>query len=168
METTNRVLPTDYGITDYLRYYNKGRKDKITRLQYNKIISDFNSQIVLMIINEGLEFKIPKVSTTICVRKTKRIPKFVDGKFVNTIPVDWKATKELWASDEDAKEKKILLRFLNNHTSKHIFRIKMLKYGAIYKNKKVYKFKPARSFQRDLAKRIKDPNQDSFQAYNLF
>lgn len=161
-------ISRDYGITNFYKYYKKNSLNPVSAIKYNNIISDFNSTIVQMIIEEGLEYKIPKISNTICIRKYKNVPKIQDGKLINKGPIDWKSTKELWASDEEAKEKKIILKYLNNHTSKYIFRIKMLKHGRIYKNKSYYKFKPARSFQRLLAKRILNPNLETFNAYNLF
>lgn len=164
----SKRISKDYGMSDYYNYYKKNNNNPVKALKFNKIISDFNSEIVRLIIEEGLEYKLPKISNTICVRKNKSIPKIKDGKLINKTPIDWKSTKELWESDPEAKEKKIILRYLNNHTSKYIFRIKMLKYGKHYKNKSYYKFKPARSFQRNLAKRILNNNLETFDAYTLY
>ena len=164
---SNRVKK-DYGMSDYYKYYKKDLENPITTIKFNKIISDFNREIVDLVISENLEYRPTKLQFTFCIRKTKKVPKIKDGKLINTSPIDWKSTKELWLQNEEAKEKKLLLRFLNNHTFKHVFRIKGLKQGYIYKNKKNYKFKPARSFQRLLAKRILDPTLENFEAYKLY
>lgn len=163
----NRIKK-DYGMSDYYKYYCNNSSSPISSNKFNKIISDFNNEIVNLIINENLEYRPTKLQFTFCIRKTKKIPKIKDGKLVNTSPIDWKSTKELWESNEEAKEKKILLRFLNNHTFKYVFRIKGLKHGLRYKNKIYYKYKPARRFQRLLAKRILDSSLENFDAYKLY
>ena len=161
-------IKRDYGLNDYFKYYTKNSTKKVDKLKYNKIISEFNKSIVDLMINEGIEFTPTKLQFTFCIRKIKKTPTIKDGKLINTSPIDWKSTNELWENNPVAKEKKILLRFLNTHTFKHVFRIKAFKQGLIYANKKLYKFKPARSFQRLLAKRILDPNQVNFDAYKLY
>lgn len=164
----NKRIKKDYGMIDYYNYYCKNSTNPQSKLKFNKIISEFNKEVVDLIINEGLEFKPTKLQFTFCIRKSKRVPKIIEGKLVNNTPIDWKSTNELWESDSEAKDKKILLRYLNNHTSKYVFRIKILKLGINYKNKKYYKYKPARSFQRLLAKRILDNNLDNFDAYKMY
>ncbi|HEX8586048.1 MAG TPA: hypothetical protein VF680_16765 [Allosphingosinicella sp.] len=153
---------------DYFKYYKTNSKNPVSSQKFNKVISEFNKAIVDAIINDGLEYTPPKLQMTFCIRKYKKLIKIENGKLVNNNPIDWKTTKQLWDDDADAAERKILIKFLNNHTSKYIFRIKVLKTGYFYKNKKFYKFKACRSFQRRLAKRILDPNQDNFQAYDLY
>ena len=102
------------------------------------------------------------------IRKNKRGIKLVDNKVVNTHPIDWKTTTQLWETDEDARKKKLIIRFLNNHTSKYVFRILMLKGKGTYLNKKFFRYKPPRSFQRTLAKRILDPNLENYEAYRQY
>lgn len=162
-------IKVDYGMFDYYKYYVKNSGSDIDRTTFNKIVSDFNSEIANAIINEGLEFKPKYVQLTICVRKSKRVPRIDEnGKLINTMPVDYKSTKELWERDPEAKEKKLVLRYLNNHTGKYVFRIKAIKSGYTYSNKKYYKFKAVRKFARDLGKRILDQDLDKFDAYKLY
>lgn len=161
-------IQVDYGMPDFYKYYVENSKDPVSRKDFNRIVSEFNKNIVDAIINKNLEFTPVNIQLTLCVRKSIRIPKIKDGKLVNTAPIDYKTTKALWAKDPEAAEKKILIRYLNNHSSKNVFRIKIIKTGFAYTNKKFYKFKPCRSFQRDLAKRILDENKDNFDAYNLY
>ena len=164
----NKRVKKDYGMSDYYNYYLKNSNNPQSKSKFNKIVSEFNEGVVDLIINESVEFKPTKLQFTFCIRKTKRVPKIKEGKLINTTPIDWKATNQLWESDSEAKDKKILLRYLNNHTFKYVFRIKALKSGQNYKNKKYYKYKPARSFQRLLAKRILDNDLDNFDAYKLY
>jgi hypothetical protein len=165
----NNRVKKDYGMLDYYKYYLKNNSNvPQSKSKFNKVISEFNKGVVNLIINEGVEFKPTKLQFTFCIRKAKRVPKIKEGKLINTTPIDWKSTNQLWESDNEAKNKKILLRYLNNHTFKYVFRIKVLRFGQNYKNKKYYKYKPARSFQRLLAKRILDNNLDNFDAYKLY
>lgn len=164
----NKRVKKDYGMSDFYKYYCKEKEQPISALKFNKIVSEFNYELRNLIIESNLEYRHSKLQITFCIRKIKKVPKIENGKLVNTSPIDWKSTKELWLNNKEAAEKKILLKFTNNHTFKYIFRIKGLKHGLIYKNKKYYKFKPARSFQRLLAKRILDPTLENFDAYKLY
>ena len=165
---TKGKIPADFGIKDYFQYYKNVSSNPVSSVKFNKVISEFNQKIVNMLINDGLEFTPVTLGITFCIRKSKRVPRIKDSKLVNPNPIDWKTTNELWRQDSDALEKKIIIRFLNNHTSKYVFRIKAIKDGRLYKNKRFYRFKACRSFQRNLAKRILDPNQDNFEAFELY
>lgn len=150
---------------DYYRYYSKGRETPVSKLKFNKIITEFNKEIVNHIINDGMLYKLPALNMEIFITKSKRKPRIVDGKLINNVPVDWKATNALWNEDDDAREKKLLVRYNNSHTSGYVFKVSLNKYNSRVKNKSYYKFKPNRKFQRDLATRIKDPNKDNFDAF---
>lgn len=166
---TEGKINSHYGMSDYYKYFKKLHPElKIERKTYCNIIENFNKQLINLIINDNIDYKFPSIGSSISIRKNKQTVKIQEGKIVNTSPVDWVATNKLWFDDKEAKEKKLLVRFLNSHTSKHVFRIKFKKYLYGFKNKKYYKFKPVRSFTRDLAKRIKDENQERYNAYNLY
>lgn len=158
----------NYGINDYYKYYTSNYENAVSSQKFNKVISEFNGKIVNAIINDGLDYTPPKLQLSFCIRKYKKVIKIENGKLINTNPIDWKTTNDLWKSDNDAAEKKILIRFLNNHSSKYIFRIKILKVGYNYKNKKYYRFKACRGFQRALSARILDPYKNNFNAYDLY
>lgn len=165
---TEGKINAHYGLKDYYKFYCKDNPNAVSAKKFNKVISECNKGIVDLIINDGLEYTPVKLQLTFCIRKTKRVPKIKDGKLINTNPIDWKSTKELWETYEESKEKKTIIRYLNNHTSKNIFRIKALKTGLGYPNKKLYKFKAVRGFSRTLSERIFDPKKDNFEAYELY
>lgn len=165
---TEGRIKVDYGMTDYYKYYCKDHENPVSRIIFNKIITAFNEKIVDLIINDGLEFTPTTLQMTFCIRKTQRIPKIKNGKLINTSPIDWKTTNKLWEEDSEAKEKKILIKFLNNHSSKYVFRIKSIKSGYAYTNKKLYRFKASRFFQRSLSARILDTSKDNFNCFNLY
>lgn len=165
---TEGKIKAHYGMKDYYKFYCKDNPNKVSAAKFNKVMSECNEGIVNLIINQGLEYIPIKIQMIFCVRKTKRIPRIKNGKLVNTNPIDWKATLELWDTYEESKENKTIIRYLNNHTSRNIFRIKALKTGLHYPNKKLYKFKAVRGFSRSLGVRIFDPNKDNFEAYELY
>jgi hypothetical protein len=161
-------IPTDYGMKDYYNFYSEKYNSNMPRTKYNKIISDINQGIIDLMLNEGFEFKIPHINSTIMIKKDKRTPRIVNGKVINPSPVDWVTTRKLWESDPEAEEKKILVRYVNSHTSGYVFRIYLKKFGATFKNRSVYKFKASRKFQRELTARINDENKDRFDTYLLY
>lgn len=163
-------LKGDYGIGDYYKYYKKkyDHDDTISRQTYNKILTDFNAGIIDLVIEQHLIFYIPFLGLEIFIKKDKRKPKIVNGKLVNNVPINWKATTDLWGRDEEAKEKKVLVRYSNSHTSGYVFRIYCKKFKSRIRQKRLYKFKPSRKFQRALSARILDPNKDNFDAFLLY
>jgi hypothetical protein len=169
IKRTKGKIKVDYGMSDYYKHYIKNSKNPVKSVsQFNHIVSEFNKKIAEAIINEELEYNPIMVQITFAIRKHKQVVKIVNNKLLNKNPVDWKTTNQLWSEDSEAKEKKLLIRYQNNHSSKYIFRIKMMKTGYSYTNKKYYKFKPCRSFARNLAKRILNEDLEPFQAYNLY
>ena len=166
---TEGKIKSHYGMRDYFNYFKKNNPNlNINRTLYSKIISDINFEITNLIIEDNLTYVLPYLGSSLSIRKTKNIPKIKNNKLYNTSPVDWKTTNELWESDKEAKENKILVRYLNEHTSRHVFRIYFKKYILYFKNKQYYSFKPCRDFSRMLAKRIKDENKDKYDSYLLY
>lgn len=161
-------IPTHYGIPDYYKYYKQNYDNPVDSKRYHKVISELHIKLVDAIINNGFSFNLSPLTYNISIRKIKKVPTIKDGKLVNTIPVNYKETMQLWRENEEARENKILIRHVNHHTSKYVFRIKMLKSKANYANAKYYKFKPCRNFQRSLAERIFDEDKENFDTYQLY
>lgn len=159
---------SDYGIRDYRRFYEKKYNNGKPCPNYSKIISEFNTNIIDLILNDSLSYTLPYLLFEIMIRKEKRIPKIKDGLLINNNPIDWKATLELWEKDEEAKEKKLRVRHNNYHTSGYIFRIYMKKFKSAIKFKSYFKIKPNRKFQRALTDRINDPKKEVFDAFLLY
>ena len=166
---TEGKIISHYGITDYYKYFKKDNPTlKITYQQYTKIIKQFNENLINLIIDENVTYVLPYLGSSLSIRKTKRIPRIVDGKLYNPTPVDWVATNKLWDEDEEAKDKKLLVRYNNNHTSKYVFRVSFRKYIHPFINKKYYNFQTSRKFSRLLAARINDENKDKYDTFLLY
>jgi len=155
-------------MSDYYNFFKKEYKLDISNKKFYDVIADFNREIVNLIIEENLDYQLPYLGSSISITKIKQVPKIKDGKLINNSPIDWVATNKLWNDDEEAKEKKLLVRFSNYHTSKYIFKIYFKKYIYSFKNKKYFKFKSIRSFSRLLGKRIKDDNKEKYDAFLLY
>ncbi len=159
----------DYGIKDYYNSYKKRNKESpVSRSKFNSIITEYNKAICELIIEDNLIYQVPFLNLQFVIRKDKRKPRLIGSKLVNPTPVDWKTTKELWERDEEAKEKKLLVRYNNSHTFGYVFRIYMKKYRCKTKHSKFMKYRPNRTFQRNLAKRIKDQSKEMYDAYLLY
>lgn len=166
---TEGKIKTHYGKKDYYKYFKINNPDlNITAKTFSDVISDFNKEIINLIIEENLEYNIPYLGSSISIKKNKRVPKIVNGKLYNTSPVDWVATNKLWDEDKEAREKKLLVRYLNNHTSKFVFKIQFKKYNNYFLNKNIYSFESNRVFKRLLGKRINDENKDKYDTYLLY
>lgn len=161
----SKKIPAEYGIADYYKYYCKNNNYKITKKQHNEIISLLNKFIVDEIVETGKEFPLPKRTGYISMTKIKRGLKMLPGeKVINTSPPNWKATLDLWKKDEEAKEKKILIRHTNIHTGGYVYLIKYTKYNATFKNKSIIEFAPVRDFKRAVTKRINDYSKEKYNA----
>jgi hypothetical protein len=164
---TEGRIKAHYGMRDYYKDYKKNAENPVEHNVYTDIISEFNLAIIDAMFNKGIDYKFPLLDLFLTIRKDKRKPVIKDGKLYNNVPMDFKKTMALWERDEEAREKKIKVRYTNAHSSGYVFRIYLRKFASGLKNKSSYKFKPCRSFQRGLAARIMDDDKDKFDAYLL-
>lgn len=159
---------TDYGITDYRKFYNKKYEKNISAKEFSKIITEFNKALIDLIIEESVVYQLPYIGMEVMIKKMKITPKIINGKLVNNRPVDWKKTNKLWKENLEAKEKKLLIRHSNTHTSGYTFRIYLKKFKCNLKNRKLYQLKANRYFKNKLRDRINNKNKDSFDAFLLY
>lgn len=163
-ETRRHSVKSDYGSNDYYRFYKKmNDNSEVTRKDYGNIIKDFNTHLRDGLSNKGIDIVMPSRLGRIELRKIKTsVTIDEEGNIVNNLPTNWKATRELWKSNEVAKENNVKIRFTNEHTDGYTFKISYLKSGANYKNKTMYKLKFNRLLKRNLSKSIFEGNIDAF------
>lgn len=165
---------TDIGMSDFYKHYSLSTfKEKnggktivhhnsmfnVTRLMYGKIVEFIHSRITEEIMLDNFEFKFPARLGTLCIRKRKPKLRYDDeGNLINTMPVDWKATNDLWNEDKKSKEEKKLVRHMNEHTQGYVPFWHYNAHTATFKNKMAYKFVATRTVKRSLTKVLKDPN----------
>ena len=91
------------------------------------------------------------------IRKKKLTPWInKEGELVNPLPIDWKATMDLWEVDEEAKRLKKRVRHYNEHTKGFIAQWYYSTTKATYQWKSAYSFIPCRTAKLDLSKILKD------------
>ena len=148
-EKRNHTIKSDYGSNDYYLFFKRNnQKSEVSRNGLS---------------NKGIDIVMPSRLGRVELRKVKTsVSVDADGNIVNNLPTNWKATRELWKSNEDAKEKNIKIRFTNEHTDGYTFKISYLKSGANYKNKTMYKLRFNRILKRNLSKSIFQGKIDAF------
>lgn len=134
--------------------------------KYCKVIDMFNKALRDEILHNSFDYNLPSRLGLLGIRKKKRIP-WIDkeGNLVNTLPVDWKATLELWEVDPKAKKEKKLVRHFNEHSKGYIAQWYYSTTKATYKWKSAYSFIPCRTAKLGLSKVMKD--EDSKTDYYL-
>jgi len=166
METDSRVhkVKVDYGVNHYYAEFKKNNKGtKITRGIYGSVIKELNSFQRDRLSSKGVEINIPSRLGKVELRKNKSEIKInEDGTVKNNLPVNWKDTRKLWLENESAKEKKIKVRYTNEHTDGYSFKVFFYKRRATFKNKSIYGMRFNRMLKRDLSKSIFDGKIDAF------
>lgn len=160
----NHRIKSDYGLSDYYRFYKKKYKNKkVNRTMYNSMIKEFNKYVHDRIAYKGDGFVFPFKMGKMELRKVKTSVRIgEDGSIINKLPVNWKATRELWAENKKAEEKKIKVRYTNEHTGGYAFRISYLRARANYKNKSIYQMQFNRQMKRKLSESIFAGKIDAF------
>lgn len=160
-------IKTDFGMPDYYKFYKKLVENPVDKKTYNDIITDFNLGLQGLIIEENFIYQLPHINFELLLKKEKRVPRIVDGKLINNLPINWQATNALWKRDQEAKDKKLLVRLSNAHSSGFVFRIYCKKFRSSLKSRGLYKWTTARPFARKLSKAIKD-SEKNIDAYLLY
>jgi hypothetical protein len=112
---------------------------------FSQIIKSFNQRIMEKILFDNFEFELPYRLGSIRIKKRK-YKKIADRK----LKVDFQKTKEYGQT----------IFHLNLHTDGYYYRFFWKKENAVFVNKSVYSFTPARSVKRQLASILSDPNKE--------
>jgi len=161
-EKRNHKVMSDFGIADYYNFYkNDGKKKRLPRLKYSEILLDCLSSFTDLVIDTGYTWRLPSGFGKVYISKRPTSTTFIDGKLVTNRPIDYRASKDLWAVNEAANKARTVVYFENFHTEGYIFYLKYSKVGACYKNKSVYKLQVNRQKKRRLAQNIKKGKLDA-------
>lgn len=160
-----KKIPAHYGMNDYYKFFIDLYDSNISKTTFNKVITEYNSKMGELLIDE-LTLPLPARMGVLEILKDKRkVYANKEGKIINNKPVDWKATNNLWKLNEEAKQKKVLIRHDNRHTNGYVFRVYYNKSTANYKNKTVYSFAPIRTLKRSITKRILDYSKGKYDTF---
>lgn len=156
-------IRSDYGLTDYYKKYKKIHKRSVDYSIYRDILRECNDTIRNLIANEAYDFKMPQRMGIVKVRKFIKAVKIdKNGKLKHSLAPNWKATLDLWRSDNEAREAKTVIFHDNDHSGGYTFKIVYSKKTANFRNKSAYRFHPNRQMSRALARSIKENNLDTF------
>lgn len=144
------ILKSDFNSDHFYKYYKNNYENIVDKKLYGQVCRDFFDIVINQMIYNNESFKLPFGLGSMFIGK-KKYKKF------EQLPINWKATKELWEKDENAKENKILVKHLNRHSDGYVYRYIWSKKTAIFKNKTIYKFKPSRKNARLLASIAQNP-----------
>lgn len=157
------VIISSVGTLDFYNYYCDRYENRynISRTKFSQICKEFNEAVMRLMIYENFEFYMPSNLGKLRIR-AKEIKLHIDQNGnveMDKLRPDWKATKDLWAIDPEAKENKTLVRHFNEHFGRKNARFFWDKRPCIIANQNFYIFRASRHWKRELAKAIK--NQDS-------
>lgn len=153
-------ISNSYGTKAAWRWYKKNKwlnGNPVSEGDYGKVIKEMNLALLEQLF-KGSDIRFPCGMGRLELRKYKTNIKFVNGKLVTNLPINWKRTLQLWYSDNKAKTNKTLVR----SEPKEIFKVLYSKRGATYKNKTYYMFTLARSARLKLKDKIIYNETDAF------
>lgn len=104
----NTYLPTGYTMRSAYRWYRKAHKDGMTEKLYDAVIKAVNIRVAEKLYR-GEKFKIPHRMGYMELRKVNHRLVRKNGRIVTLI--NWPATHKLWYDDEEARERKALIRY---------------------------------------------------------
>jgi hypothetical protein len=163
-EQREHKFKNSYSCKDYWQYYCKNCK-KIPYKKYKEILDFIMEQYSFLISEKAMDIKFPYRLGQIRIRKYFKSPKFEGGELVNNLPINYKATKELWESDPEAKENKQVIYLLNQHSDGYMYQIRytVSDIANRYDKLRFLKYKPARIMSRQFSKNIREHKIDALE-----
>lgn len=153
MET---IQSNKYGIREAYRFYKSYSDDPLPYKLFRDVWNDFIDQVTQGIVEEGKDFTMPFRLGSVGIRKRKiKVIMNPDGSIDKRyLRPDWKATKELWERDEEAKKEKRLVFHLNKHFGGYNAKWFWDKSTCIVKNQAAYSLTMSRENKRKLSEAI--------------
>ena len=160
MKKRPRKIKVDCGRVDMYKAYSKENKleTSISSSLHSKILNSFNKKISKKIMEESFEYIIPYRLGNLRIKKYKPSIKIDENGNLDYkgLSPNWKATKELWKKDKDAKKNKKIVFHTNDHSDGYNYKWHFSNYRSNCENRSVYSFIPSRTNKRTLAELIKD------------
>lgn len=149
----------DYGMKHIYRYFIKTTHRNIPYMQFSRICERYNIEFVMnSTILLGFDFDMPSGLGSLGIRKYKCTPYFMqDGTLrLNHLPVDYKATKEFWKNNAEARKEKKLIRHTNDHSDGYKGKFYWDKRTCNVRNQSVYIFLAIRLHSRKINEVLRD------------
>lgn len=159
-------ISSDIKRSDMYKAYKRQVKDdgdshifNLSSKEYSKVVNLFNKKVSSKILEDAFEFILPYRLGILRIKKYKSKLKLdpVTGELMkHRLRPNWKATKDLWDANPEAKENKKIVYHLNEHTEGYNFKWHFSNYRSNCPNKSSYSFIPTRDNKRRLAAILKD------------
>lgn len=158
-EKRKHKIKNSIGVKDAFRWCRKNKlfTNKANEKYFYKIVRTVNT-LMFDALLEGKDVRFPQQMGQLEVRKFPVFVKFVDGELKTNRQVDWKTTLELWRTDEEARESKMLVR----HEDTVRYKIFYNRVIANYNNKTLIQFKPNRELTIAINNKAKEGLLDAF------
>lgn len=117
--------------------------------EYNELLSNFFKFLLDSLI-EGKELKFPSGLGSMKISGKKLEIKFNEKGEIEKINIDWPKTKKLWKECEECKKNNKKIYLLNEHSDGIRYRFLWSKHKAIFRTKRCYVFKAAKSARKKL------------------
>lgn len=109
-------------------------------------------------LSKGHDINLPCKMGRLEIRKYDAKITLQGGKVITNLPIDWDRTLKLWSEDEEAYQKRTLIKM----EEKEIFKVYYNRGKANYTNKGFFAFDVNRELKKKLKKNIKEGLVDAY------
>ena len=143
-----------YNTRDSYVVYKNMSDNPINISEYVQIINQFMKFLILKLLSTG-EIILPERLGRLSIFGKKVNVRIEDGEIKGLDP-DWVKTKQLWDSDEEAKNNKQLVYHFNEETNGIRYKFSWSKNRVLVSNKTLYNLRMTRSNKRELSKLVRE------------
>ena len=129
----------------------------VSEHDFYSIIRTVNNQLADF-LSKGHDINLPCQMGRLEIRKYDARIILQEGKVVTNLPTDWDKTLKLWSEDEEAYQKRTLIKM----EEKEIFKVYYNRGKANYTNKSFFAFDVNRELKKKLKKNIKERRIDAY------
>lgn len=143
-----------YNTRDSYIVYKNMSVNPINISQYVQIINHFMKFLSSKLLSTG-EIILPDRLGRLSIFGKKVNVRIEDGEIKGLAP-DWVKTKQLWDSDEEAKNNKQLVYHFNEETNGIRYKFAWSKNRVLVSNKTLYNLRMTRSNKRELSRLVRE------------
>lgn len=144
---------------------------KISQTEYSSILRDINKEITKTIVLENFELKLPyQLGYLMMKQKPLKYELDESGELITkSLSIDYKAVRDLWSVDEEAREARLKIYHTNENTNGNRMTFIWDKRGSKCFGIRPYYFTACRDVKRMVAKYLKseDLNLCFFERHDI-
>ena len=137
------------------KWFNIGKP--ISEHDFYKIVRTVNNKLADL-LSKGHDINLPCQMGRLEIRKYDARITLQGDKVATNLPIDWDRTLKLWSEDEEAYQKRTLIKM----EEKEIFKVYYNRGKANYTNKGFFAFDVNRELKKKLKKNIKEGLVDAY------